>query len=600
MRLTKLLLALCTFVAIPAFAQDGSNVLVVVNSASPDGQQIAERYSAARSIPADNVVRITTALTEDIERERYEHEIEGTIGAWFARRAAQDKILYIVLTKGIPLRIRGSGGMAGSVASVDSELTLLYRKILGIAPQPFGRIANPYYQGDRPVSDAQRFSHAAHDIYLVTRLDGFTTADVFELIDRGARPSQSGDILLDQRAQILSDRTGDAWLASAAKQLQSMGLGGRAVIESTREVLTDRKQVLGYYSWGSNDSAITRRRFNFSFAPGALAAMFVSTDARTFKEPAATWTIGSWNDPRSFYEGSPQSLTGDLIREGATGVAGHVAEPFMDAAVRPQLLFPAYIAGFNLAESFYMSMPYLSWQTVIIGDPLCSPFATQMKKDVQMPVVDSRTQLPAFFSGRRIALLVEGGIPQAAAELLVRGEGRLAAGDREGGRAALEAAASVDDRLMLVHITLADIYEASGEYDKAIARYRRLLEFSPQHVRSLNNLAYALAVHKGALAEALPIAEKAHALAPGVSSITDTLGWIHFLMGNLVDAERVLTQAATEAPPIPDVHVHLAHLYAKTSRTELAAVAINRALELKADLRTRKDVAQLLQQLGIR
>src|SRR5687767_6719228 len=169
MRITKLALALCALMAGPAFAQDGSNVLVVVNSASPDGQQIAERYSAARSIPADNIVRITTALTEDIERERYEHEIEGTIGAWFARRAAQDKILYIVLTKGIPLRIRGIGGMTGSVSSVDSELTLLYRKLLGIAPQPFGRIANPYYHGNRQLSEAQRFSHAAHDMYLVTR-----------------------------------------------------------------------------------------------------------------------------------------------------------------------------------------------------------------------------------------------------------------------------------------------------------------------------------------------------------------------------------------------------------------------------------------------
>ena len=586
--------------ASPVFAQDGNNVLVVVNSASPSGQPIAERYSAARSIPADNVVRIITALTEDIERERYEREIEGAIGAWITRRAAQDRILYIVLTKGIPLRIRGSGGVGGSVASVDSELTLLYRKLLGITPQPFGRVANPYYHGTRQLPEAQRFSHAAQDIYLVTRLDGFTIDDVMQLIDRGARPGQNGDILLDQRAQTLSDQTGDAWLAATAKQLQSMGLGARAVIDSSRAVLADRKQVMGYYSWGSNDAAIRRRRFNFTFAPGALAAMFVSTDARTFKEPAAAWTIGAWNDPRSFHEGSPQSLTGDLIREGATGVAGHVAEPFLDAAVRPQLLFPTYLAGFNLAESFYLAMPFLSWQTVVIGDPLCSPFEGQTKKEVQLPVTDSRTQLPAFFSGRRIALLVEGGIPQAAAELLVRGEARLATGDREGARAALEAATEIDERLILVHVTLADIYEASGEHDKAIARYRAVLATLPQHVRSLNNLAYALAVHKGAFAEALPIAEKAHALAPGVSSITDTLGWTHFLMGNLVEAERVLTQAANEPPPLAEVHVHLAQLYAKTSRTELAAGAIKRALELKADLRTRKDVAQLLQQLGVR
>jgi hypothetical protein len=42
--------------------------------------------------------------------------------------------------------------------------------------------------------------------------------------------------------------------------------------------------------------------------------------------------------------------------------------------VRPQTLFPAYLSGFNLAESFYLSIPALSWQTVVIGDPLCRPF----------------------------------------------------------------------------------------------------------------------------------------------------------------------------------------------------------------------------------
>ena len=603
MRITKFgiaLFALFALMSTTAFAQDGSNVLVVVNSASPIGPKIGELYAAARNVPSDQIVHLTTTLEEEIERERYVRDIEGPLGAWITRRAAQDRILYIVLTKDIPLRIRGSGGMSGSVASVDSELTLLYRNLLGIATQPFGRIPNPYYQGDRDLAQAERFSHAKHDIYLVTRLDGFALADILQLIAHGVRPVKDGEILLDQRAQTLSDRTGDTWLAAAAKQLAAMGHDGRTVLDSGRGVLADRKQVLGYYSWGSNDSAITRRRFNFNFAPGALAGMFVSTDARTLKEPPAEWNIGTWSNGRSFYAGSPQSLTGDLIREGATGVAGHVAEPYLDAAVRPQVLFPAYVSGFNLAESFYLAMPYLSWQTVVIGDPLCSPFNGEMSKQVQFPVIDSRTQLPAFFSARRIAFLAGGGVPQAAAELLVRGEARLAAGDREGGRAALEAATEIDERLMLVHITLADIYEAAGEYDKAIVRYRAVLATLPNHIRSLNNLAYNLSVYKGAYAEALPIAQKAATLAPGVSSITDTLGWTLFLMGNVAEAERVLTQASKEPPLIAEVHVHLAQLYAKTARPELAAAAIQRAIEIQPDVKTRKEVAELLLKLNIR
>ena len=81
------------------------------------------------------------------------------------------------------------------------------------------------------------------------------------------------------------------------------------------------------------------------------------------------------SDRRAYYAGSSQTLAGDLIRGGVTGVAAQVTEPYFDGAVRPDILFPLYARGFNLAEVFYLSMPSLSWQTVVIGDPLCSPFS---------------------------------------------------------------------------------------------------------------------------------------------------------------------------------------------------------------------------------
>ncbi len=79
------------------------------------------------------------------------------------------------------------------------------------------------------------------------------------------------------------------------------GFGDRVVLETTSRVLTGEKDVLGYYSWGSNDSAITTRAFGLGFVPGAIAGMFVSTDGRTFKEPPADWTIGPWTDRAKFF-----------------------------------------------------------------------------------------------------------------------------------------------------------------------------------------------------------------------------------------------------------------------------------------------------------
>ena len=84
------------------------------------------------------------------------------------------------------------------------------------------------------------------------------------------------------------------------------------------------------------------------------------------------WEIGTWADKSKWFTGSPQTLTADYIHEGATGASGHVYEPFLGFTPRPDYLFPAYYSGRNLAESFYLSIPALSWQNIVIGDPLCS------------------------------------------------------------------------------------------------------------------------------------------------------------------------------------------------------------------------------------
>jgi uncharacterized protein (TIGR03790 family) len=131
---------------------------------------------------------------------------------------------------------------------------------------------------------------------------------------------------------------------------------------------------MGYCSWGSNDKDCKGRFPGLVWRDGAIASSFVSTDARTFKEPPADWKIGKWGNKESYYAGSPQGLVGDLIRDGATGSAGNAYEPYLIACPRPDILFTAYASGFNLAESYYMSLPLLSWQSVVVGDPLCSPF----------------------------------------------------------------------------------------------------------------------------------------------------------------------------------------------------------------------------------
>jgi uncharacterized protein (TIGR03790 family) len=620
----------CAFGGTPAGAQTAANVMVVINEASAESVRIGEHYVTKRSIPPDNVVRLRTAVSDDIDRAVYEYSIERPISENLTRNASQDRIHYLVLAKGIPLRVRGTGGTEGSVASVDSELTLLYRKLLGVPLPPAGKIANPYYLGDRLPSDAERFTHRTHDIYLVTRLDGFTTDDVIKLIDRGAAPAQNGVFVLDQRGVVLGNRVGDDWLSLAADRLTSGGFGERVQLDQSKAPATASSPALGYYSWGSNDASVSTRKIDVSFAPGALAGMFVSTDARTFKEPPAEWNIGKWGQQSGYYEGSPQSLIGDLIRAGVTGVAGHVAEPYLDGSSRPQILFPSYVTGFNLAESFYLSIPYLSWQNVVIGDPLCAPFTKAPPAAADLaPPADPDTELPQFFSDRRLAVLASYDVRREISTLMLKASARLLHADMAGAAKALETVTEVEPTLNAAHFVLATIYDVRGESDRSIERYNAILSTAPNDVRSLNNLAYALAVGKKRPKEALPYAQKAYSIAhdnkvtltldlgyavaarkgtpPNVlpfapvgynieaikAQITDTLGWTYHLLGDNATAEPYLLQAGNGSPNSAEVLFHVAVIKAAKSDFAAAKAMLERAIELDEKLAARTDVKEL-------
>ena len=123
----------------PAYGQTGANVLVIANEAVPASLAIGEYYVQRRDVPADQLLKIQTSTADQITRIVYEQTIARPISQWLARHAAQDRILFIVLTKGIPLRIAGTGGRQGTVASVDSELALLTAKWRGSPCRPTAR-----------------------------------------------------------------------------------------------------------------------------------------------------------------------------------------------------------------------------------------------------------------------------------------------------------------------------------------------------------------------------------------------------------------------------------------------------------------------------
>jgi uncharacterized protein (TIGR03790 family) len=342
-------------------AQTGENVLIVVNKSDSVSRQIAEYYRPRRAVPVKNVCTIETTTDEEINWRTYEEQIERPVGDCLKKAGLVEKVYYIVTTMGVPLKVDGPGsGQTSEHASVDSELALLYGKLHGARYERAGGVPNPFFKRRDTA-----FQHPLFPIYLVTRLAAYDLADVKGMIDRSLVARNRGKFVLD--LQSAKDEPGNDWLRTAAMLLP----GSRVVLDETTAPLYNQHDVIGYASWGSNDDHRKQRWLRFQWLPGAIAAEYVSTSARTFKRPPDNWNYTTWQDKQHWFGGSPQGLVGDLIHEGATGASGNAYEPFLSGCVRPDYLLPAYNQGRNLAESFYLSMVQLSWQGVIVGDPLC-------------------------------------------------------------------------------------------------------------------------------------------------------------------------------------------------------------------------------------
>lgn len=341
--------------------QTPDSVLIVVNQTSALSRKIGEYYAERRRIPASNICRLNAGAGEEISRSDFDDQIARPIQNYLRGHKLTEKVLYIVTTAGVPLKVRGNLGMSAEAASVDSELTLLYFDLHGRAhPLPAG-IANPFFGK----TNAQ-FRHPDFPIYLVTRLAGFDFDDVKGLIDRALVASNRGKFVIDLKG---SDNTlGNKWLLQATQQLPR----DRVILDKSRTVLERVADVIAYASWGSNDPDRKQRHLGFHWLPGAIMTEYVSTDGRTFARPPDDWNIGAWGNAKATFAGSPQSLTADYIHEGVTGASGHVYEPYLQFTPRPNILLPAYYSGRNLAESYYLAIPMLSWMNIVVGDPMCS------------------------------------------------------------------------------------------------------------------------------------------------------------------------------------------------------------------------------------
>ncbi len=122
----------------------------------------------------------------------------------------------------------------------------------------------------------------------------------------------------------------------------------------------------------------------------------------------------------------------------------------------------------------------------------------------------------------------------------------------------------------------------TGRQDEAIEGFRQVLESVPGHVDAMNGLAYAYALKGENLVDALVLAERAVRSNPFSGAYLDTLGWVHFRLGQIEEAVAFLERAA-KLMIEPEILNHLAEAYREAGRLEEARAAWRRSLTLKRD-----------------
>jgi tetratricopeptide (TPR) repeat protein len=114
--------------------------------------------------------------------------------------------------------------------------------------------------------------------------------------------------------------------------------------------------------------------------------------------------------------------------------------------------------------------------------------------------------------------------------------------------------------------------EKLDRLDVVEASLRKLIAMKPDHAQAYNALGYTLADRTDRLTEAYEYIEQALRLAPDDPFILDSMGWVHYRLGNFQEGLGYLRRAYEQRRD-PEIAAHLGEvLWAKGRRDEAESV----------------------------
>ncbi len=370
----------------PAFGLEPKEILVVANRNMEGSVDLAHYYMDRRRIPKINLLVLSLTVKETMSRKEYNQMLKKKVLDTLEALGAKNRIEAIVLMYGVPLKIAPPRPDRETVervkrqennnqsqqqeraklqekqenihmrAAVDSELALVRAGDYDLD----GWVKNPYFLGFKGAD----LLLGKNQVLLVSRLDGPDTATVKRIIDDSLQVEKTG---LDGKAYF------DArWPESAQKNLSGYKLYDQsihraaALVQDRMEVLVDEQEGLFppkscpdaalYCGWYSLASYID----SFTWRKGAIGYHIASAECSSLKETTRPlWCL-------------------KMLEKGVAATVGPVYEPYVEGFPLPELFFGTLAEGYlSLGESYLVSLPFLSWQMILIGDPLYQPFAPQ-------------------------------------------------------------------------------------------------------------------------------------------------------------------------------------------------------------------------------
>ncbi len=351
-RATAILPAICVLIgAFEAAAGGGpQNVLIVVNEASPQSMAVGNYYREKRGIHPSQVLGINIATHFTINTANFSNQVLNPILTSIAASGLRNQIDYMVFSRDIPSRVQLGNGET-NVNSITSAMFYGYQFSFAPCTLP-AYTRSDYYESETAFTRSG--APSSNRYYMATMLTAWDPDQNRRLIDR-AMAADSSTPTGGVYYLVTADTSRNIrWTQSDRSIYLKHFLDPAPFSRFVRgEWIAGQTNVTGYLT-GPIDGVVNNIQSNH-YAPGALADHLTSFGGFLFD--------------------SLQTSILDWIAAGAGGTYGTVVEPCAITNKFPQArLHFWYARGFNLGESYYMSVqnPY---QGIVLGDPLTAAYA---------------------------------------------------------------------------------------------------------------------------------------------------------------------------------------------------------------------------------